>query len=313
MAQLFQNNAFGSLGATLSAVSTSLTLATGHGARFPAPTGGDHFLLTLIGLDGGGNENAWEIVRVTARSTDTLTVVRGQEGTTAALWASGSRVEARATKGTFDGLLQLTGGTITGPVTMTNGAYTAFKVGLTGMVSVGGEAGSADSRFTITNAGAEGLEFSQTAIAGQNRILSYNRLATSFIPLSLAASEVRFNISGTDRVTLGTTFNVLSGLRETRTAMGANNIDLATGNFFTKTISGATTLTVSNVPASGTAASFILDLTNGGSGAITWWGGMKWAGGTAPTLTASGRDVLGFYTHDGGTTWTGLVLGKDVK
>lgn len=40
---------------------------------------------------------------------------------------------------------------------------------------------------------------------------------------------------------------------------------------------------------------------------------MKWAGGTAPTLTASGRDALGFYTYDGGTTWTGLVLGKDIK
>lgn len=98
-----------------------------------------------------------------------------------------------------------------------------------------------------------------------------------------------------------------------RVAMAANDIDLTAGNFFTKTISGATTLTVSNVPASGTTASLILDLTNGGSATITWWSGVKWAGGTAPTLTSAGRDVLGFYTHDGGTTWTGLVLGKDVR
>ena len=105
----------------------------------------------------------------------------------------------------------------------------------------------------------------------------------------------------------------LTGLREVKVAMAANNIDVATGNLFTKTISGATTLTTSNVPASGTLASFILDLTNGGSATITWWSGVKWAGGTAPTLTAAGRDVLGFYTHDGGTTWTGLLLGKDAK
>lgn len=105
----------------------------------------------------------------------------------------------------------------------------------------------------------------------------------------------------------------LTGLREVRVAMAANNIDVATGNLFTKTISGATTLTVSNVPASGNVGSFILDLTNGGSAAITWWSGVKWAGGAAPTLTTTGRDVLGFYTHDGGTTWTGLLLGKDVK
>ena len=95
--------------------------------------------------------------------------------------------------------------------------------------------------------------------------------------------------------------------------MGANDINLATGNFFTKTISGATTLTVSNVPATGTTASFILELTNGGSAAVTWWSGMTWAGGTAPTLTAAGVDVLGFYTHNGGSTWRGLVLAKDIK
>lgn len=116
-------------------------------------------------------------------------------------------------------------------------------------------------------------------------------------------------LNGTQTLTNKT----IIGAREARVAMGANNVDLLAGNFFTKTISGATTFTVSNVPAAGTAASFILDLTNGGSGAITWWSGMKWAGGTAPTLTASGRDCLGFFTHDGGATWTGLLLGKDIK
>ncbi len=106
---------------------------------------------------------------------------------------------------------------------------------------------------------------------------------------------------------------VLTGTRETRVTMGANNVDLSAGNYFSKTISGATTLTVSNVPTTGTAVSFILDLTNGGSAVITWWSGTKWAGGTQPSLTSSGRDVLGFFTYDGGTTWTGLLLGKDVK
>lgn len=106
---------------------------------------------------------------------------------------------------------------------------------------------------------------------------------------------------------------LITGTREVLVAMPANAIDLATGNLFTKTISGATTLTVSNVPTTGTAASFILELTNAGSAAITWFSGVKWAGGTAPTLTASGVDVLGFYTHNGGTTWRGFLLSKDSK
>lgn len=100
---------------------------------------------------------------------------------------------------------------------------------------------------------------------------------------------------------------------EAKAAVSASNIDVAAGSVFTKTISGAATFTVSNVPAAGNVVSFLLDMTNGGSAAITWWAGVKWAGGTAPALTAAGRDVLGFFTHDGGTTWTGLVLGKDVK
>jgi hypothetical protein len=111
----------------------------------------------------------------------------------------------------------------------------------------------------------------------------------------------------------GTMTGAITSLKETRVAMGANDIDLSLGNVFTKTISGATTLTVSNVPSTGQAISFILELTNGGVGAITWWSGVKWAGGTAPTLTTSGVDILGFYSHDGGTTWRGLVLAKDSK
>ena len=108
------------------------------------------------------------------------------------------------------------------------------------------------------------------------------------------------------------------GVFESKVALTAAAIDLKTGNMFTKTVTAATTFSVVNAPISGTMASFILELTNGGAYAVTWWTGtggaaVKWAGGTAPLLTAAGRDVLGFYTHDGGVTWNGLVLGKDMK
>lgn len=122
-----------------------------------------------------------------------------------------------------------------------------------------------------------------------------------------AADALKLSLAG------GTMTGAITALRETKVVMGANDIDLATGNVFTKTITGATTFTVSNVLASGNANSFILELTNGGAYAITWFGSVKWAGGTAPTLTASGVDILGFYSHDGGATWRGLVLAKDSK
>lgn len=111
--------------------------------------------------------------------------------------------------------------------------------------------------------------------------------------------------------------NFLS-LKETKGAMAANNVDLNLGNYFAKTISVTTTITTSNVASANAVSSFILDLTNGGSATITWQLGSaaantKWASGTAPTLTASGRDILGFFTYDAGATWNGMLLAKDIK
>ena len=121
-------------------------------------------------------------------------------------------------------------------------------------------------------------------------------------------SAIQTQISGK----ASTTTPTITGLRETKAALGSNSIDLATGTYFSKTISTNTTFTLSNVPATGTAISFILDLTNAGAYTITWWSGVKWDSGSAPTLTASGRDILAFFTHDGGTTWNGIFVGKNM-
>ena len=116
MTQVFKNNAYGSLAAELSAAGTLATLATGQGARFPAPSGGDHFLATLILLDGNGAETAWEVVKCTSRATDGLTIERAQEGTTARIWPVGSRLEMRVTAGTLDSFTDTTQAAAAAPV-----------------------------------------------------------------------------------------------------------------------------------------------------------------------------------------------------
>lgn len=152
-----------------------------------------------------------------------------------------------------------------------------------------------------------GLTFASGSIAVDfTGYLTSASAASTYAPISTTVT-----LAGVQTLT-NKTITTVAGF-ETRIAVAASDINLALGNYFTRTISGATTFTVSNVPASGVASSLILDLTNGGVGAITWWAGMKWAGGASPALTAAGRDVLGFFTHDGGTTWSGLVLAKDVK
>lgn len=90
------------------------------------------------------------------------------------------------------------------------------------------------------------------------------------------------------------------------------NLDLSLGNYFKKTITGATTLTLSNIPTSGTQITFSLELTNGGSATVTLWSGVLKPGGKAITLTVSGKDRLTFTSGNGGTTWD-LALLQDLK
>ena len=103
----------------------------------------------------------------------------------------------------------------------------------------------------------------------------------------------------------GETVNAIGG-----TGGGTQDIDFALGNVVSATVdTSANTFTFSNPSASGTPCSFTLILTNGGSQTVNWPASVDWAGGTAPTLTASGVDVLTFFTIDGGTIWYGFAGG----
>lgn len=89
--------------------------------------------------------------------------------------------------------------------------------------------------------------------------------------------------------------------------------DLTVANFFSATLDQNSTFTFSNPPASGDFGGFVLELTNGGEYTITYPASVDFVGGTAPTLTAAGKDLLVFVTRDAGTTYLGLVAGLDIK
>ena len=90
-------------------------------------------------------------------------------------------------------------------------------------------------------------------------------------------------------------------------AVSGTAVDCATGNYFTKTITGATTFTFTNVP-SGVAYAFTFEVTLNGSNAITWPSSVKWPADTAPTITDGKTQVFVFLTDDGGTRWRGSSL-----
>lgn len=92
MAIKFTNNASSTLASSISASAVTITLASAGGSLFPALSGGDYFYATLV--DSSSN---MEIVKVTARSGDVLTVVRGQDGTTGQPFIGGDKFELRPT------------------------------------------------------------------------------------------------------------------------------------------------------------------------------------------------------------------------
>ena len=103
------------------------------------------------------------------------------------------------------------------------------------------------------------------------------------------------------------TYAALSGTSPT--------VNCHAGNAFSLVLSGATTFTFTNPPASGTAYTFSVEIIqdSGGSGhTVTWPSSVDWPAATAPTLTAtaSAKDIFVFTTRDGGSNWYGFTAGQ---
>lgn len=112
----FTNNAFGTLASSISNSASTITLTSGNGARFPSLGAGEFFYATLV-----DSSNNLEIVKVTARSTDSLTVTRAQDGTSARAYSAGDRIELRPVAAVLTNMVQLDGNqTIAGTKTFSS-------------------------------------------------------------------------------------------------------------------------------------------------------------------------------------------------
>jgi len=86
------NNAATLIPSAVSSTQTALTVSTGSGVLFPTLGAGDYFYATIQDVN-----NHFEIVKVTARTDDAMTIVRAQEGTLAISFPANSRFELRVT------------------------------------------------------------------------------------------------------------------------------------------------------------------------------------------------------------------------
>jgi microcystin-dependent protein len=144
MSILFTNNASATLAGSIGIADTTIVVASGQGSRFPSPGSGDWFYLSIIDAS-----NNIEIVKVTARATDVLTVQRGQDNTAARAYTSGAVIELRLVAAVFaDYQAQITA--YAGQFILPSGtvAYFPFGTAPTGWLAANG---AAISRTTYSN------------------------------------------------------------------------------------------------------------------------------------------------------------------
>ena len=285
MSILFTNNAATTLASGITNVATSLTVASGKGALFPTISGSDFFYVTLANGSGGV-----EIVKVTARSTDTFTIVRGQDGTSGVAWNTGDKVELRVTAADLNAMVQ------------------------TANLQVGGTAttGTASSSTYLRGDGAWSTPVT-------------SNVAGTGIGVSGATGAVTITNNGVTSVTAGTGISVSAttgGITITNTApnVGSGTVtSVATGNGLsggtitstgTLEIAAPTAYSVGSYACGNTSSSFSSASTPGSSYATIYTGD----GGTTNsvgTTTARGGTwlCLGFSgTGIAGGTYRAVYL-----
>jgi len=170
------------------------------------------------------------------------------------------------------------------------------------------------------------ITLGNTAIQLGNTVTTLNNMTLANVTISSAGTAFPNNLLANSSVTLGntsvslgstatslgnlTTANVtVTNYVETLQAVGtvgaSSTLSLATGTVLTATLTASTPCTFT-MPTAVAGKSFILILTQAASGMTTaTFTGVKYPGGTAPTITAtaSAVDILSFVSN--GTNWYG--------
>ena len=257
---LFTNNAATTLASSILVGATSLTVSSGTGALFPTLAGGAYFYCTLSNTA----NTTIEIVKVTARSTDTFTIVRAQDNTTASAFSAADKVELRLTAIDLQNFPQLDS-TNTFASAQTFTSTPVFSAGITSTATPVGVASGGTGAATLTG------------------VLKGN--GTSAFSAATA---------GTDYAGIDTAQTFTKGQRGEITVLtdGATiTPDLADSNNYSVTLGGNRTLAnPTNITAGQSGSIFV---TQDGTGSRTLAYGTNWdfAGGTAPTLSTAASSV----------------------
>lgn len=94
------------------------------------------------------------------------------------------------------------------------------------------------------------------------------------------------------------------------------SIDLSTYTVFEiNLLQNITQITVSNVPAAGIMASFMIIFNGDGTArTVVWPSSFRWPNGLAPSLTSTlnKKDAFVFFSTDGGNNWEAFISGQNL-
>lgn len=151
---------------------------------------------------------------------------------------------------------------------------------------------------------------------------SITGLTASMVGLGNVTNESKTTMFTSPTFTGTTTTNILAAAVEyTLVRTGDTNIsgvyamNCSLFNSWSLSVTGATSLAFTNVPAAGNRFIAFVIITNGnGSGSISAFpSGTVWPSGVAPTLTTTSAktDIFSFMTVNGGSSWFGTVIGQN--
>jgi hypothetical protein len=241
-------------------------------------------IVTIDRVDASGTATPTleEAVIGVVSGTNLVDCVRGVEGTAQA-HAAGASVEVLVTAASWNSMIDgflaehsQSGAHGSGLVTSIKASAATINTG-TSDTSVVTPKGLADSNYVFTT---------------KTQTLTNKTLTSPVVNKPTINGSVQAYTSNSDGATV--TFN------------------MAASNIHTVTLGGNRTLAVSNVSA---GQCFIINLKQDGTGSrtVTWFSGISWAGGSAPTLTttASKTDTLGFICTSVGA-YLGYVVGQNL-
>jgi hypothetical protein len=197
-----------------------------------------------------------------------------------------------------------------------------FSSGTSGTSGINGSSGTSALGVTSGTSGTNGFPLNG---ATNNGLLTYQDVPTqanveSNLTYDGSTLTIVGNTTQTGDITLTGGLDASAYLEATSyreiynnlTTGGSVAIDCSTANNFRRQFNATATVTFTNVPV-GKAFGFTLLTVNAGAFVITWPATVNWAGGIQPVLTSSGEDVLVFYTFDGGTSWYGFTIAKNLS